>query len=151
MCCLVCNFDMCNGCINWINTTKLIEESTCCRGHELRESAIAVLKPKDLEVYPYLCRCCNEENKLEIINYCRYCGYTLCMDCKDMIIKSSELVGKVKCKSFHELRWSTEYHKKIQIIERCSECYLKYLGAGFFCCYSCKYYLCVKCFRKKYV
>ena len=150
MCCTICWFDMCRGCIDWIKRTKPIKESQCLKGHELRESAVVDINPKDMEIYPHICRCCNQENTFERINYCRYCTYSLCIDCRSTIVKSTTILGKFKCDCWHDLKWIINYRGCTQIIFKCTVCESKYLGAGFFTCNICPYYICLKCFRNKY-
>ena len=152
MCCDSCNFDMCPACIEWIKATKLFKGSPCSLDHELRETEVEQLKIPGVEIYPYICRCCNEEITEGVVNYCRFCAYAMCSDCRDVIAKAEKIVSKTKCKQSHELKWvMASHYSETKMILNCQECKRKYLGAGTFSCTSCKYDMCVNCFRHKYI
>ena len=152
LCCSSCNFDMCEACVNWNSTTKVYKDSACFRDHELRDSQIDQLKPPEVEILTYICRCCNNEVNDEVISYCRYCCYGVCIRCKDVISKSKDIIHKTKCEKKHELKWTVaNLYSGLSNVVYCSECKKKFLGAGMFSCEICKYHMCTPCFTNKYI
>ncbi|OMJ84807.1 hypothetical protein SteCoe_13994 [Stentor coeruleus] len=148
--CKICYFAFCQDCEVCLKLKSEVRTSLKCN-----ENHVFYYYPNLNEYLEYLkmetnqtCRFCNEVIKQEA-HGCVLCRYFACINCINSFKTSENNKDEsLKCLNSHILTWKQRELYKENFKIKCSDCNNIRIGAGFFICSDCSYYLCLSCVSK---
>lgn len=146
--CYFCDFIMCVTCSKYYQQ-NFYSNHTCFLGHpliEYKDKASVI----DLDEFnKQTCRFCNSDIEKNAL-YCVLCLYFVCPDCNEKVKSLAKINKHLPCKKQHLLKWKhQELYTENSLLVKCDLCLKTYLGAAFYSCNICKYFLCIKCYSRQ--
>lgn len=145
--CKICGLDLCNDCEIPLNLKKEFRTSVKCISDHIFyyyqnfSEYLARLKLEENQI----CRFCNSNLSQEAYG-CTACRYFACTNCVDTFKASENNKDEsLKCSESHLLTWKHRELYKENFKIKCNGCDNFRIGAGFFICSDCSYYLCLSC------